>query len=132
MFEAYPQGVDGHTGRVERLLVDGRDVADLVVADTWATRARGMLGRRRLPDAMWFVGEPSVHGVGMTRALDVAQLDAAGLVVAVHVLRPFGLVGPRKGVVDVLEAPRGSFERWGVRPGSRVARAGRAGPGAGG
>lgn len=128
----YPPCPDGQTGTVERLIVDGRDVADLVVADTWAARARGMLWRRRLPDAMWFVGEPSVHGVGMTRALDVAQLDADGLVVAVRVLRPFGLVGPRKGVVDVLEAPHGSFERWAVRPGSRVARTGRAGPGAGG
>lgn len=108
--------------RVVRLLVDGRDVAPLTVADTWATRARGMLWRRPLPAAMWFVGEPSVHGVGMTQPLDVAQLDASGTVLAVHVLRPFGLVAPRRGAVDVLEAPQGSFERWGVREGGHVAR----------
>ncbi|MBO3088540.1 DUF192 domain-containing protein [Cellulomonas dongxiuzhuiae] len=115
-----------------RLLVDGRDVANLMLADTWARRARGMLGRRRLPEAMWFVGEASVHGMGMTQALDVAQLDADGVVVAVHVLRPFGLVPPRRGAVDVLEAPRGSFERWGVRTGSRVARDDGTGSGPGG
>lgn len=112
-----------------RLLVDGHDVAHLTLADTWVQRARGMLWRRRLPEAMWFVGEPSVHGVGMTRSLDVAQLDATGGVLAVHVLRPFGLVAPRRGVVDVLEAPRGSFSRWGLHPGSRVARRDDARPG---
>ena len=108
--------------------MDGRDVADVWVADTWATRARGMLARRPLPPAMWFVGEPSVHGVGMLQALDVAHVDSSGTVLAVHVLRPFGLVGPRKGAVDVLEAPRGSFARWGLVPGSRVARRDDAGP----
>ncbi|MFC0644770.1 DUF192 domain-containing protein [Cellulomonas phragmiteti] len=116
---------------MHRLLVDGRDVAALMLADTWALRARGMLGRRRLPEAMWFVDEPSVHGVGMTRSLDVAQLDRAGVVVAVHVLRPFGLVVPRAGAVDVLEAPTGSFRRWDLRPGSVVARVEGTRPGSG-
>jgi len=107
---------------VTRLLVDDEDVAEVTVAASWAARARGMLGRRTLPESMWFVREPSVHGVGMTQPLDVAQLDAAGAVLAVHVLRPFGLVRPRRGAVDVLEAPAGSFARWGLRPGSVVRR----------
>lgn len=107
-----------------RLVVDGRDVAPLVLADTWARRARGMLWRRRLPESMWFVGESSVHGVGMTTSLDVAQLDDAGRVVRTHVLRPFALVAPRRGVVDVLEAPAGSFARWGLQEGSVLARQG--------
>ncbi len=105
-----------------RLFVDGVDVAPLVVADRWAARARGMLARRPLPEAMWFVGERSVHGVGMTRALDVALLDRDGVVVATTVLHPFGATRPRRGVVDVLEAPRGSFSRWGLRPGSTLVR----------
>ncbi|ADG75460.1 protein of unknown function DUF192 [Cellulomonas flavigena DSM 20109] len=106
----------------DRLIVDGREVADLLVADTWARRARGMLARRPLPAAMWFVGETGVHGVGMTRSLDVALLDREGRVVATSVLRPFGMTRPRRGVVDVLEAPRGSFATWGLVPGSVLAR----------
>ncbi|KSW18196.1 hypothetical protein ATM99_17685 [Cellulomonas sp. B6] len=102
--------------------MDGVDVAPLAVADTWGARARGMLGRRPLPEAMWFVGEGAVHGVGMTRSLDVALLDADGHVVATTVLRPFGATAPRRGVVDVLEAPRGRFATWGLRPGSRLTR----------
>ncbi|UZN02165.1 DUF192 domain-containing protein [Cellulomonas sp. S1-8] len=107
-----------------RLFVDGRDVAGLVVADTWARRARGMLARRPLPPAMWFVGESGVHGVGMTRTLDVALLDGSGRVLATTVLRPFGMTRPRRGVVDVLEAPRGSFAAWGLTTGSTLARRG--------
>lgn len=107
-----------------RLIVDGRDVAEVVVADTWARRARGMLARRPLPESMWFVGEPAVHGVGMTRSLDVVLLDRDGRVVAVTVLRPFGMTRPRRGAVDVLEAPRGSVDAWGVRVGSVLARRG--------
>lgn len=105
-----------------RLEVDGRPVARVLVADSWWARARGMLARRRLPDAMWFVGERSVHGVGMTRALDVAFLARDGRVVDVTVLRPFGATRPRRGAVDVLEAPRGHFDAWGLRVGSQVTR----------
>lgn len=105
-----------------RLIVDGDDVAEVLVAATWATRARGMLGRRPLPDAVWFVGEAAVHGVGMTRTLDVALLDAQGRVVATTVLRPFGMTRPRRGAVDVLEAPRGRFATWGLRAGSVLER----------
>ena len=79
-----------------RLIVDGRDVADVVVADTWARRARGMLARSPLPASMWFVGETGVHGVSMTRSLDVALLDEGGRVVATTVLHPFGMTRPRE------------------------------------
>jgi len=105
-----------------RLIVDGHDVAGVVVADTWVRRARGMLARRPLPEAMWFVGESGVHGVGMTRSLDVALLGRDGRVLATTVLRPFGMTRPRRGVVDVLEAPRGSFDAWGLAVGSTLAR----------
>ncbi len=105
-----------------RLIVDGTDVAALLVADTWSRRARGMLGRRPLPDAMWFVGESGVHGVGMTSTLDVALLDRDGTVLATTRLRPFGMTRPRRGVADVLEAPTGSFARWGLHVGSRLER----------
>lgn len=113
------------------LVVDGREVADVVVADTYLRRARGMLGRRQLPAALLLVPGGSVHGMGMTVPLDVAllspvsggRLDVVGehRVRRTAVLRPFGLVGSRRGVRSTLEAPAGSFGRWGLTVDSVVA-----------
>ena len=125
------------------LVVDGREVAEVVLADTYLRRARGMLWRRRLPAALLLVPGGSVHGLGMTASLDVAllspvsggRLDVVGehRVHRTALLRPFGLVGSRRGVRSTLEAPAGSFESWGLTPDSVVAfRAGPAGAGRGG
>lgn len=109
----------------------GAPVPGIEVADTYGTRLRGMLARRELPTGLLFVPGGSVHGVGMTVRLDVAMLaplDEASdrtagpfRVVKVAVLAPFGLVGSRRGVRSVLEAPVGSFARWGLVEGSVVA-----------
>lgn len=106
-------------------------MARVEVADTYLRRLRGMLLRRRLPAALLLVPGGSVHGLGMTVALDVALLapasgqgrrDVVGGhdVVRTAVLHPFGLVPARRGVRSVVEAPVGSFARWGLRAGSRV------------
>lgn len=118
-------------GRARRLelVVDTRVVAEVELADTYLRRLRGMLGRRSLPDALLLVPGGSVHGVGMTAALDVAmlapQVGATPVVgrqgvLATAVLRPFGLVGSRRGVRSVLESPRGCFVEWGVAAGAVV------------
>lgn len=62
----------------------------------------------------------SVHGIGMGRALDVAQCDAGGRVVAVHRLPPGGLVLPRRTVRWVVEAEAGAMASWGVTVGSTL------------
>ena len=62
----------------------------------------------------------SVHGIGMGRALDVAQCDAEGRVVAVHRLRPGGLVLPLRGVRWVVEAEAGALDAWGATVGSTL------------
>lgn len=103
-------------------------VAGVIVADTYWKRLRGMLGRRPLPAGLLLVPGGSVHGIGMTTRLDVAflaPLDARSdkvsgphRVVRTAVLRPLGLLGSRRGVRAVLEAPAGSFTRWGVAAGS--------------
>lgn len=102
------------------LLIDDVPVADLVVADTFGSRLRGMLARRELPDALLLVPCRSVHGLGMTQALDVAFCAPDGQVLAVSVLRPMGLANAPRGTSQVLESPRGRFERWGLAPGRRV------------
>ncbi|WP_051433121.1 DUF192 domain-containing protein [Promicromonospora kroppenstedtii] len=106
-----------------QLLVDDRPVAAVEVADTALTRARGLLFRRVLPEALLLSPCSSVHGAWMRVPLDVALLSTDGEVVHAQVLRPWAVTRPRRGVTQVLEAPTGSFERWGLRPGSRVALA---------
>lgn len=106
--------------RTMRLLVDGSDVAPVMVADTGWSRLRGMIARAPLPPAMLLRPSNSVHGIGMRAPLDVATLDPAGAVLTVRVLRPGGLTPFVRGAVDVLEAPVGSFARWGLTPGSTI------------
>lgn len=103
-----------------QLVVDGRSVGDVVVADTILTRARGLLFRRVLPDALLLRPCSSVHGAWMRVPLDVALLSRDMRVLHVQVLRPWGMTRPRRDVVQVLEAPAGSFERWGLDVGSLV------------
>jgi len=102
------------------LEVDGTTVAHVIVADTFGTRLRGLAYRRRLPEALILRPSNSVHGVGMFRVIDVAVLDAQGTVLCVLMLRPFGMTAPRRRAASVLEAPRGSFDRWGLVAGSTV------------
>lgn len=92
-----------------------------------------MLLRRPLPTALLLLPGGSVHGVGMTAALDVAVLrpvspPARGRVPAgapmqvakLARLRPFGFVGSVRGACATLEAPAGAFARWGVEVGDEV------------
>ncbi|MFD2025716.1 DUF192 domain-containing protein [Promicromonospora aerolata] len=104
-----------------QLVVDGRTVAEVVVADTALTRARGLLFRRVLPEALLLTPCSSVHGAWMRVPLDVALLTADLRVAHAQVLSPWAVTRPRRGVTQVLEAPVGSFERWGLRADSQVA-----------
>jgi len=105
------------------LVVDGRDVAAVLVADSAWARLRGLLGTAagaEPPAGLLLTPGNSVHGWGMRYDLDVAQLDAEFVVVRAVRLRRGGLVGPRRGVRHVLEAPHGAFETWGLVAGSHV------------
>ena len=116
------------TARNGRLLVDARDVASIVIADTYLQRLRGLLGTRGTPGALLLTPCNGVHGVGMVYSLDVAlltgdlgpDLDGDLSVARTATLPPFGLVPPRRGVRHVLEAERGAFARWGLEEGSRL------------
>lgn len=106
--------------RTRTLRVDGRPVSRVELADTIPTRARGMLFRRDLPEALLLRPCPSVHGMWMRVSLDIALLDRDGQVLHTQVLRPWGMSATRRGSREVLEAPVGSFERWGLSAGSRI------------
>lgn len=102
------------------LLVDGRPVAPVEVARTRRARRVGLLGRPPSEAALLLERTRSVHGIGMSRALDVAQCDADGRILAVHRLRPGGLVLPRRGVRRVVEAEAGALASWGATVGSTL------------
>jgi hypothetical protein len=102
------------------LVAQGRVLASATVADTRAQRRRGMLGQKHpefalvLPNCRW------VHTIGMRCALDVAYLDDESRVMKVQQLSPMRLPLPVLAAHSVVEAPAGSFERWGVRVGDIV------------
>lgn len=103
--------------RMSSLFVSGRAVAPLAVAASARTRLRGLLGRRRFTGALLLRPAAAVHTVGMWFAIDVAHVDAVGRVLATTTM-PRNRFGTRAaGASQVVEAPAGSFERWGVRPG---------------
>lgn len=105
---------------VRRLLVDGRDVDALLVAQGPWERRRGLLGRDGLEGGLLLERARSVHSVGMRFDLDVAFVDRGGVVVAVQRLRRHRLSRTVWRSRAVLEAQAGAFRRWGLQAGSVV------------
>jgi len=86
--------------------------AEALLADTFGTRFRGLLGRPRPGPGEGLVLRPcdSVHMVGMTYALDVIFAAPEGEVLkVVRGLRPFGMTWPCAGAEWAVElAPGGA------------------------
>lgn len=107
----------GHDGR---LLIDGVDVAPVEVADTYAERTRGLLGRDGLEGALLLRPSTWVHTMRMRFAIDVAHLDRDGRVLRTTTMPPNRPGRPVLRARSVLEAEAGNFVRWGLEPGVRV------------
>jgi uncharacterized membrane protein (UPF0127 family) len=97
------------------LLRDGDVVCALEMTDTFAERAKGLLGRDGCEGALHLAGARAVHTAGMKFELDVAFLSADLKVVRMLRVPPWRLALPRKGTRSVLQAEAGALERWGVR-----------------
>ncbi|MEJ8659465.1 DUF192 domain-containing protein [Streptomyces sp. MS1.AVA.4] len=103
------------------LTVPGRDEpVDLLIAASYRTRARGLLGRDGLDGAIMLTPCTSVHTFRMRFTIDVAYLDRELRVLHVHTLPPGRLGLPRMQSRHVLEAEAGAMARWGVRPGVQL------------
>lgn len=114
---ARPRFPAGH----HTLLVDGRGVAPLTVADTRGERRKGLLGTSGVDGALWITKCPSVHMVGMRYPIDVAVVDGNGVVLKVATLRPWwGMTWPRRRAACTIEAESGSMTAWDVRRGVRL------------
>jgi uncharacterized membrane protein (UPF0127 family) len=102
------------------LLRDGDVLAAAEVAETFAQRSRGLLGRSSYEGAMVLPRTRSVHTIGMRFAIDVAVCDKELTVLGVKTLRPYRMTIPRRGGRSVIEAQAGAFERWGLRVGDHL------------
>ena len=102
------------------LVSDAHVLASAECTTTRSERRRGLLGRDDLEGGI--VIEPCrwVHTVGMRFPIDVAFLDADGLVIrTVQMPRQrIGLPVPRAR--RVIEAKAGAFARWGVHVGDVI------------
>ena len=101
----------------------GETVADTVeVADTRATRKRGLLGRNGLESGAALVLSPcfAVHTAFMRFAIDVVFVDRDGFVVrTVHNLAPWRMAAAVRAQ-QVIELPAGELNKRGLREGDRV------------
>lgn len=102
------------------LVANGRVLASAEVADSRAARRRGLLGRDDvlgafvLPRCRW------VHTLGMRFPIDVAHVDADGVVVRASRMGRHRLGPPVMSGRWVIEASAGAFERWGLCVGDVV------------
>jgi uncharacterized protein len=102
------------------LMVDGRAVAPLELADTYRRRRKGLLHRDGVEGAFWLRPCRHVHTFGMRFAIDVALVDKRGVVLVAQTLAPGRLASVRLRSRSVIEAEAGSFAAWSLHEGSRV------------
>lgn len=102
------------------LVSDGNVLASAEHATSHADRGRGLLGRDGVEGALVLDRTRWVHTIGMRFAIDVAHVDADGLVLRVSHMAP-NRIGPYVHKARmVVEAEAGAFGRWGLREGDVV------------
>ena len=102
------------------LVVDGRRVAVLELADSYGSRRHGLLKRDGVEGAFWLRPCRHVHTMGMRFAIDVALLDRDDLVLHTQTMPPGRFSALRLRCRSVVEAEAGAFEGWGLVEGARV------------
>lgn len=102
------------------LVAEDKVLATLEIADTWGTRLKGVLGRERFEGALLIKPAFSVHTIGVKAVLDVAYCDGDLCVLDIVTMAPNRMGKPRFRARQVIEAPKGSFERWGISVGDQL------------
>jgi len=102
------------------LVCNTRVLASAEVADTKATRSKGLLGRDGIDGAIVLRPCRQIHTIGMRFPLDVAFLDAEGEVIRIVRMRRHRLGLPVFRARTVIEAEAGAFGRWGLHLGDVI------------
>ena len=101
---------------------DGEVLASLEVADTRASRRKGLLGRDGVEGTLLLVPARSVHTIGMRFPIDVAWLDAEMVVLRTARISRHRMSRPVLRAHSVLEAEAGAFAHWGLVVGDKLER----------
>lgn len=102
------------------LVCAGRVLASADVAMTRREKRNGLIGRTDfdgafvIPECNW------IHTIGVKFSIDVAYLAADGAVLKTVSMGRFRVGAPVSRACTVVEARRGSFDRWGLRVGDIV------------
>lgn len=99
---------------------EGRVLASAEVATDRRSRRRGLLGRDGLDGALVIPRCRWVHTIGMRFPLDVAFLDADGVVVKTMHMHRHRIGVPVHRADTVVEAAEGAFARWGLHVGDVI------------
>jgi uncharacterized membrane protein (UPF0127 family) len=102
---------------------DGRMLAEVELAETARTRARGLLGRSSLPpgQALWLAPCRSIHTIGMRFPIDVVYLDRQWRVVAIRErVVPFRVTWGGWRSRGVLELAAGEVARLRITNGQQL------------
>ncbi|MEZ5215561.1 MAG: DUF192 domain-containing protein [Ilumatobacteraceae bacterium] len=102
------------------IVADGRVLASAEVAEGRSERARGVLGRDGMDGALVLRPCRWVHTFGVRFPLDVAYLDADGIVVKTLHMHRNRLGIPVWRSDAVIEAEAGAFARWALHVGDRL------------
>jgi len=102
------------------LVSGGHVLASAEVARTRSGRARGLLGRNGIDGALVIEKCRSVHTIGMRFHIDVAYLDADGVVLKVVHMRRHRIGLPVWKASKVVEGASGAFARWGLQVGQTI------------
>jgi uncharacterized membrane protein (UPF0127 family) len=102
------------------LVSDARVLASAEIAEDRAARRRGLLHRDSMEGALVLRPCRWVHTIGMRFPVDVAYLDADGVVVKTIQMHRHRMGIPVWRAHTVLEAHAGAFARWGLRVGDVV------------
>lgn len=95
-------------------------LASAEVAPDRRSRARGLLGRDGIDGALVIDPCRWIHTVGMRFPIDVAYLDADGVVVKAVRMRRRRVGLPVFAARRVIEAEAGAFARWGLHVGCTI------------
>lgn len=99
---------------------DARVLASAEVADSRASRRKGLLGRDHLDGAIVLSPCRWVHTMRMRFPVDVAFLNSEGTVVKTMQMRQQRIGVPVWHARLIVEAEAGAFARWGLRVGDVV------------
>jgi uncharacterized membrane protein (UPF0127 family) len=102
------------------LVRDGDVLASVEVARSRSARRKGLLGRDSLEGALLLEPARSVHTLGMRFDIDVAFLDAEGVVRRAVRMRRHRVGLPCFSARSVVEAEAGAFARWNLSVGQKL------------